>query len=64
MQVELRLYEDQTHTSPLIENPMRGGRDKLMDDILSFVQGRDIQTRNSMLCPALLIDLAAKVCPF
>ncbi len=62
--MELKLYEGQTHTSPLIENPMRGGRDKLMDDILSFVQRRDIETRNRMLCPSLLIDLAARVCPF
>jgi len=27
--VELKTYEGQTHTSPLIENPMRGGRDLL-----------------------------------
>lgn len=64
LQVELKLYAGQTHTSPLIENPMRGGRDKLVDDIMSFVLGEEVQTWNAPLCPALLINLAARVCPF
>eukprot|EP00884_Botryococcus_braunii_P011670 jgi/Botrbrau1/20503/Bobra.145_2s0061.1 len=63
-QVALMLYDGQTHTSPLIENPMRGGRDKLVDDIMSFVLGEEVKTWNSTLCPALLINLAARVCPF
>ena len=32
--VELKTYEGQTHTSPLIENPMRGGRDLLQASAL------------------------------
>lgn len=63
-QVELKMYAGQTHTSPLIENPMRGGCDKLVDDIISFVLGEEVHTRNAALCPAFLINLAALVCPF
>jgi hypothetical protein len=33
----LKLYRDKTHTQPVVEDPMRGGRDELMDDVLSLV---------------------------
>ena len=37
-QVSLRLYDGETHTSPLIENPMRGwGRDALGADLAALV---------------------------
>ncbi|KAK9817469.1 hypothetical protein WJX74_008566 [Apatococcus lobatus] len=63
-EVKLKLYDGQTHTSPLIENPMRGGQDQLMDDILSFVQNRPVSTRQIPLCPGFLISAAAMICPF
>ena len=60
-----RRYPGETHTSPLIENPMRGGRDKLTDDILAAVLGNEsVKTRQLPLNPGWLIDLAAFVCPF
>lgn len=63
--VKLTLYRGETHTSPLVENPMRGGRDVLSDDVLAAVTGQaEVYTRQLPLCPALLIKLAALVCPF
>ena len=64
-QVDLKYYEGETHTSPLIENPMRGGHDKLVDDILGCVFGHDNLSPWQMpLCPGFLIDAAAWICPF
>ena len=63
--IRLKRYSRQTHTSPLIENPMRGGRDILMDDILAAVTDQEeVFTRQLPLCPSFLIRLAALVCPF
>ena len=63
-QVEARWYDGETHTSPLIENPMRG-KDKLTDDILAWVtQNPSLHTDQFPLCPPFLIALASMVCPF
>lgn len=62
--VQLKMYKGETHTSPLIENPLRGGRDMLQDDILRVVLGREVRTNHPAMCPALLISLAARVNPF
>ncbi|DBA78860.1 hypothetical protein WJX77_001686 [Trebouxia sp. C0004] len=64
IQSTLKIYEGETHTSPLVENPMRGGTDKLMDDILSMVKGEEVITVQYSLCPGFLVTLAAWVCPF
>lgn len=69
LQVELKYYDGETHTSPLIENPMRGGHDMLVNDILAAVGGLRVTNGTQSpyqtpLCPALLINAAARVCPF
>ena len=38
MDSELKLYVGKTHTQPLIEDPMSGGRDVLTDEILTVVR--------------------------
>ena len=64
-QVELVLYDGETHTSPLIENPMRGGRDRLTDDVLATVLERPgMESWQAPMCPGFLIRAAAAVCPF
>ena len=63
-QVDIKYYEGETHTSPLIENPMRGGSDRLVNDILSRVLERETAPRQFPLCPGVLIDAAARICPF
>ena len=63
-QVKVKLYPGETHTSPLIENPMRG-IDHLTDDILRIVTDQPgAMSRQIPLCPAFLIWMAAFVCPF
>ena len=63
--MEVVLYEGETHTSPLIENPMRGGRDRLTDDVLATVLERPgMESWQTPMCPGLLIRAAAAVCPF
>ena len=62
----LRLYDGDTHTSPLIENPMRGGgADALAADVCAAV-GVDAGAAGAEpgLCPGPLIWAAARVCPF
>ena len=43
---------------------VRGGRDELMDDVLSMVLGRQCHNLQLPMLPAALIDLASWVCPF
>jgi acetyl esterase/lipase len=64
LSVHLRVYGSETHTSPLVENPMRGGRDELTDAILAAVVGQGASSGHARLCPERLIRLAAAVCPF
>ncbi|CAG9467580.1 unnamed protein product [Pedinophyceae sp. YPF-701] len=71
---ELKVYKGWSHTSPLIEEPMRGGTDQLVVDLLTEILGT--RTDDSMrlkwheqyqqlpLCPSVLIDAANWVCPF
>ncbi len=47
---EVKLYVGKTHTQPLIEDPMSGGRDVLTDEILSVVRS----------CPALPREIAVR----
>ncbi|KXZ54252.1 hypothetical protein GPECTOR_5g342 [Gonium pectorale] len=64
------LVPGKTHTAFLIEDPMRGGRDLLMDTVLGAVRGGAAAGEDperhvyDTLCPGLLCDLAGWVCPF
>ncbi|KAL4424612.1 hypothetical protein ABPG77_002230 [Micractinium sp. CCAP 211/92] len=60
----LKLYKGKTHTKPIVEDPMRGGRDELMDDVLSMVMGHECINFQMPMLPATLIDMASRVCPF
>ncbi|KAL6783870.1 hypothetical protein ACKKBG_A03820 [Auxenochlorella protothecoides x Auxenochlorella symbiontica] len=62
--VRLKLYRGKTHTQPIVEDPMRGGRDELMDDVLELVAGKAQTSRQFPMLPSFLIDLATAVCPF
>lgn len=61
---KLKLYRDKTHTQPIVEDPMRGGQDELMDDVLSLVTGKEERHSQFPMVPSILIDLASWVCPF
>jgi prenylcysteine alpha-carboxyl methylesterase len=61
---KLHLYHEKTHTQPIVEDPMRGGRDKLMDDVLSVIRHEDCFNQQFPMVPNVLIDAATFVCPF
>jgi prenylcysteine alpha-carboxyl methylesterase len=61
---KLHLYRNKTHTQPILEDPMRGGRDILMDDVLSVIRGEACSNHQFPMAPSLMINAATFVCPF
>lgn len=69
MQVRCKLYPGLTHTGPLIEGPMAGGKDDIVEDILSLAlreerSSQALLTWPMMPYPQLTTWLAGAVCPF
>jgi prenylcysteine alpha-carboxyl methylesterase len=61
----LKEYVGKTHTQPIIEDPMRGGRDELMDEVLKMIRGgRECVNLQFAMMPSVLIDIATWICPF
>lgn len=60
----LKKYPGKTHTQPIVEDPMRGGQDQLMDEVLSLVRGEKCSNKQFPMLPSMLIDAATWVCPF
>jgi prenylcysteine alpha-carboxyl methylesterase len=60
----LKTYLNKTHTQPIIEDPMRGGRDELMDEVLGLVRGKPCYNKQFPMQPSILIDAATWICPF
>jgi|Transcript_9702 prenylcysteine alpha-carboxyl methylesterase len=61
---KLHLYHGKNHTEPIVQDPMRQGRDTLMDDVLSVVRGQTCFNTQLGMVPAVMIDAASFVCPF
>ncbi|KAG7555411.1 Alpha/beta hydrolase fold-3 [Arabidopsis suecica] len=69
---ELVLYSGKTHTDLFLQDPLRGGKDELFDDIVSVIhaEDNDALTKDSLapprkrLVPELLLKLAREVSPF
>jgi prenylcysteine alpha-carboxyl methylesterase len=61
---QMKAYIGKTHTQPIVEDPMRGGQDKLMDEVLSLIRGEVCVNRQFPMLPSVLIDAATFVCPF
>lgn len=72
VQATTRLYEGNTHTDLFLQNPMRGGYDALLADILAIVHVGDIESQCKetparplkRLVPEFLLQFAHKVSPF
>jgi len=66
------LYAQKTHTDLFLQDPLRGGPDKLLDDILAVVHEGDekAKTGDAMtmkgrrFLPEILLQLARKISPF
>ncbi|KAI3976845.1 hypothetical protein MKX01_008703 [Papaver californicum] len=72
VQAELILYEGKTHTDVFLQDPMRGGKDDLFEDILSYIHAGDsaalakdaVASPRRRLVPEIMLKLAHKVSPF
>ncbi|KMZ73052.1 Isoprenylcysteine alpha-carbonyl methylesterase ICME [Zostera marina] len=70
--VKLVLYEDKTHTDLFLQDPLRGGKDKLFQDILASIHVDDpialAEDANAppqrRLVPEFMLQLAHKISPF
>lgn len=71
-QAEVRLYEGKTHTDLFLQDPLRGGKDELLQDLLSVIHAGDPLAQaddaaappRRRLVPEILLKLARKVSPF
>uniref|UniRef100_A0A0D9YC87 protein-S-isoprenylcysteine alpha-carbonyl methylesterase n=2 Tax=Oryza glumipatula TaxID=40148 RepID=A0A0D9YC87_9ORYZ len=71
-QAKLQLYEGKTHTDIFIQDPLRGGRDPLVEDVLSIIHVDDEITQEKIaLAPAprrlvfeWQLQLARRISPF
>ncbi|KAL6848888.1 hypothetical protein ACP4OV_021471 [Aristida adscensionis] len=69
---KLQLYDGKTHTDVFIQDPLRGGRDQLIEDVLSVIHADDTTAREkdaSAPAPARLVyewqlKLASQISPF
>uniref|UniRef100_A0A453F429 protein-S-isoprenylcysteine alpha-carbonyl methylesterase n=1 Tax=Aegilops tauschii subsp. strangulata TaxID=200361 RepID=A0A453F429_AEGTS len=50
-QAKLLLYEGKTHTDIFIQDPLRGGRDPLVEDVFSIIYADDATRRNTASAP-------------
>lgn len=69
---ELVLYEGKTHTDLFVQDPLRGGKEELLDYLVGFIHTGDVDAlaKDAMapprkrLCPEFLLKLAGHVSPF
>ncbi|XP_010460369.1 PREDICTED: probable isoprenylcysteine alpha-carbonyl methylesterase ICMEL1 [Camelina sativa] len=66
---EVILYEGKTHTDLFLQDPMRGGKDEMFEDIVSVVLGEDQEASGKSvdrrrLVPEFMLKLAHWVSPF
>ena len=67
----MRYYDGKTHTDPFVTDPIRGGHDVLVEDIVRWVRRKDGGDGDEIALPAMpallpswLVDAARRVVPF
>ncbi|XP_010265336.1 PREDICTED: probable isoprenylcysteine alpha-carbonyl methylesterase ICMEL2 isoform X1 [Nelumbo nucifera] len=71
-QAELILYEGKTHTDLFLQDPMRGGKDELLENIIAVIHAGDADTLakdaaappSRRLVPECMLQLARRISPF
>ncbi|XP_057961323.1 isoprenylcysteine alpha-carbonyl methylesterase ICME-like [Malania oleifera] len=66
------LYEGKTHTDLFLQDPMRGGRDEMFEDLVATIHAGEVQALakdvvappRRRLVPELMLKLARSVSPF
>ncbi|KAG2608418.1 probable isoprenylcysteine alpha-carbonyl methylesterase ICMEL1 isoform X2 [Panicum virgatum] len=69
---DIFLYEGKTHTDLFIQDPLRGGRDKMLEEIASVIHSEDPDVSADhlvvpvarRLVPEFMLKLAGRVSPF
>lgn len=69
---DLFLYEGKTHTDLFLQDPLRGGRDKMLEEIASVIHSEDpnasahhlVVPVARRLVPEFMLKLAGRVSPF
>ncbi|KAJ6800552.1 putative isoprenylcysteine alpha-carbonyl methylesterase ICMEL1 [Iris pallida] len=72
VQVELVLYKGKSHTDLFLQDPLRGGRDELLEKIISVIHAGDevalakdaVAPPARRLLPEFVLQLARKMSPF
>ncbi|XP_009617184.1 probable isoprenylcysteine alpha-carbonyl methylesterase ICMEL1 [Nicotiana tomentosiformis] len=70
VKAECILYEGKTHTDLFLQDPMRGGIDDMLNDLITMIHGDNLETirANSTprkrLVPEFMLKLARSVSPF
>ncbi|XP_073131317.1 isoprenylcysteine alpha-carbonyl methylesterase ICME-like isoform X2 [Henckelia pumila] len=72
VQAQLILYEGKTHTDLFLQDPMRGGRDDMFEDLVGIIHAGDSEALanyatvppRKRLVPEFMLKLARSVSPF
>ncbi|KAM3328287.1 hypothetical protein P3S68_032979 [Capsicum galapagoense] len=70
VKAECILYEGKTHTDLFLQDPMRGGIDDMLDDLITMIHGdnsetiRANSTPRKRLVPEFMLKMARSVSPF
>ncbi|XP_024524026.1 probable isoprenylcysteine alpha-carbonyl methylesterase ICMEL2 isoform X2 [Selaginella moellendorffii] len=67
VKVTTKLFPHKTHTDLFLQDPMRGGRDELLEHIVALIyEGEDVPESvvSEQLVPEILLQLARLVSPF
>ncbi|KAF5751965.1 Alpha/beta-Hydrolases superfamily protein [Tripterygium wilfordii] len=72
VRAETILYEGKTHTDLFVQDPMRGGKDQMFEDLLTIIHANDADALSKdavapprrRLVPEFMLQLARSVSPF
>ncbi|KAK6134009.1 hypothetical protein DH2020_032251 [Rehmannia glutinosa] len=72
VQAESVLYEGKTHTDLFLQDPMRGGRDDMFEDLVAMIHAGDLEAvardatapPRKRLVPEFMLKLARSISPF
>ncbi|XP_047159066.1 isoprenylcysteine alpha-carbonyl methylesterase ICME-like, partial [Vigna umbellata] len=69
---EAIMYDGKTHTDVFLQDPMRGGKDDMFEDLVGYIHAGDAEARardaeappRRRLVPECMLKLAHSVSPF
>ncbi|KAI8542872.1 hypothetical protein RHMOL_Rhmol08G0173900 [Rhododendron molle] len=72
VKAELLLYDGRTHTDIFVQDPMRGGKDQMFEDLIAIIHAGDsealakdaIAPPKKQLVPEFMLNLASSISPF